>query len=134
MSDRTVRRHLIELEDLGLITRGKVRAENGFDRTEYILNFDVFNDRPDKMSSGQNGYKPADKMSGTQRTKCPTNLVSNNPVKNRARKRDDKFYSFYADWINGDKVLPPSCISGEVASELVKLGYVSEQRMQERVG
>lgn len=134
MTDRTVREHLSKLEEFGLIERQKVSGDGVFDRTEYTLNFEMFCIPPEKSSAGRNAYEPPEKSSGTHRKKFPTNPVRDNPVKKPARARDDRFFVFYADWVNGDKPLPPSTISAEVARDLVKLGYVSQQRMRERRG
>lgn len=133
LSDRAVRDHLKKLEECGLIERNKVQAESGFDRTEYTLNFDVLYTPPEKSSCGKNASKPPEKSSGPHRKNLPTNLVRYNPVKKPTRAREEDILKFYGDWINGDKPLPPSTVSGEVAQRLVTLGYVSKKRMRERV-
>lgn len=134
MTDRTVREHLTRLEALGLIERTLVPGTKGYDRTEYVLNFSVINVPPEKSSAGKLAYEPPEKISAPPRKKFPTNLVSNNPVKKPAQARDEKFFSFYGDWVNGSEPLPPSTISSQLARDLVVKGYVSAEKMKERLG
>lgn len=96
MDERTVRRHLLALEEMGLISRVKVKDKGLFAHTEYTLNFSLILSPPDKMSAGQNDANPPDKMSATHRTKCPPNPVIDNPVKehskSNARANDLDFF------------------------------------------
>ncbi len=133
MSERSVRHHLQKLEEIGLIERQKLAAENGFDRTEYTLNFDLIYTPPAKSAAGENEYKPPAKSAATHRQKLPTNLVSNNPVKKHTRKREEDILIFWADTINGSNPIPSSGISSDLAHKLVSKGYVSKQRMRERL-
>lgn len=80
MTDRTVREHLVKLETLGLIERLKVPCSHGYDRTYYVLNFDVVNNPQEKTSTGKTAHEPPEKSSGTHRKNLPTNPVIDNPV------------------------------------------------------
>ena len=81
MAVRSVRDHLVKLEEIGLIERVKMPVDGGFDRTEYTLKLDVIYNPPAKSAAGENEYIPPAKSAAPHRQNLPTNLVSNNPVK-----------------------------------------------------
>lgn len=97
MSERSVRRHLEELEELGLISRVKVKSRGMFDKTEYTLRLDVVNCPPAKFTTGQNASPPPAKSGTHHRPNCPPNLVRE-PLKESVINKGGEVLSILTKW------------------------------------
>lgn len=99
MSVSTVQRHIKELEALGLISRSKVKRKGRFDRTEYVLHLDRVNSPPVKSTTGQNEQSPPVNSDAHHRSKCTTNIVSEQG-KGTGKKDFEFFEPFSVVWDN----------------------------------